>query len=70
MQVVGGVDNAVAVEVEKRHLTAAGGFVEGGAEGEVVAGVDDGQEIGSRRPVRGSGRGTGVADWTVKQEEA
>jgi hypothetical protein len=49
LQVVGGVDDAVAVEVEERLVAAAGGLVEGGAEGEVVAGIEDRLEIGSRR---------------------
>src|SRR5262245_59139386 len=62
LQVVGGVDDAVAVEVEEYLIAAAGRLVKGAAEGEVVASVDDGGEIGPRRAAKRRDRQAGVAE--------
>ena len=40
LEVVRGIDGAVAVEIEKELVPEAGRFIEGGTEGKVVAAVD------------------------------
>src|SRR5262249_16095014 len=67
LQIVGGVDGAVAVEIEEWLVAAADGFVEGRAKGQVIAGVYNGREIAPRPAARGSGRGARVAEKAVER---
>src|SRR3954470_23240958 len=60
-EVVAGVDLAIAVEVQERHITAADRLVEGAPEGEVVVAGENGREIVARLR-----RGIGVAKETME----
>src|SRR6266404_9852828 len=61
LKIVERVDEAIAVEIEVRLVTAANGFVEGIAVDEVVAGVDDGEEVDAKRAAAGRRGKAGVA---------
>src|SRR5262245_24557180 len=66
LEVVGSVDDAIAVEIEKRLVAATGGLVEGGPKAKVVAGIDDRFEVGCGNTAAGSGRSAGIAEEAMK----
>src|SRR5207244_2992011 len=67
LQVVRGVNDAVAVEIEEGQVAAAGGFIKGGAERQVVAGVDHGLEICAGRAAGRRARSARVAEEAMER---
>src|SRR5262249_15748212 len=67
LQIVGSANHAVAVEIEVRLVSATNGLVEGSAEGQIVAGVDDGLIIHAGSAARRRGRRIRVAEEAVER---